>query len=71
MAHQTQLNKQAIETGRQIRKAVIARLTPEEWLEGFTAEERLAGLAPEGVIALMAQIEIYLRTHNIEKKMNS
>ena len=31
-----------IETGRQIRKAVIARLTPEERLEGLTAETRQA-----------------------------
>jgi hypothetical protein len=58
-----------METGRQIRKALIARLTPEERLEGLTpearraliarlaSEERLAGLAPEERLAGLAPEE--------------
>lgn len=61
MADQTQLNKQAIETGRQIRKAVIARLTPEERLEGLTPETRralFANLPAEERKALIASVPL-------------
>ncbi len=56
-------------TGRKIRKAMIARLTPEERLQGLTPEarqalvarlaleERLAGLAPEERLAGLAPEE--------------
>jgi hypothetical protein len=59
-----------METGRQIRKALIARLTPEERLEGLTPEarqaliarlapeERLEGLTPEARQALFARLSI-------------
>ena len=37
-----------------IRKQVIARTDPEEWLAGLAPEERLAGLAPEQRLAGLA-----------------
>jgi hypothetical protein len=58
-----------METGKQLRQALLAVLTPEERLAGLAPEERLAGLAPEErlagltpeeLIALMARIEAYL-----------
>jgi hypothetical protein len=65
-----------METGRRLRKALIANLTLEERLGGLTSEaliaqltpeERLAGLAPEDFAVLLAQIEAYLRTHSAAK----
>lgn len=39
----------------------LAGLAPEERLAGLAPEERLAGLTPEELVALVAQIETYLR----------
>ena len=59
-----------METGKQLRESLLAVLTheervaglaPEERLAGLAPEERLAGLTPEELVALVAQIETYLR----------
>ncbi|MEZ4732314.1 MAG: hypothetical protein R3E79_34815 [Caldilineaceae bacterium] len=59
--HQELTPETVMETGKQLRKALLAVLTPEERLAGLAPEERLAGLTKEEMIALIAQIEAYLR----------
>lgn len=50
------------------RKIFLDSLPVEERLAGLAPEERLAGLAPEEMVALMEQIEAYLRTQNKDPK---
>jgi hypothetical protein len=50
-----------METGKQIRKSLLAVLTPEERLAGLAPEERLAGLTAEEMLVLMKQIEARLQ----------
>jgi hypothetical protein len=55
-----------LEMGKRMRKALLATLTSEEMQEVIARalpEERLTGLAPEEMIALMRQSEAYLRAH--------
>jgi len=68
-----------METGKELRKALLStltpqevqqllkKLTPEERLAGLAPEERLAGLAPEELTTLLEQIEMYLRTQSGDK----
>lgn len=50
-----------METGKQLRESLLAVLSPEERLAGLAPEERLAGLTAEELVALMGQIDAYLR----------
>lgn len=59
-----------METGKELRKALLSTLTPQEvqqLLKKLTPEERLAGLAPEELTTLLEQIEMYLRTQSGDK----
>ncbi len=49
--------EKVIALGKQIRKALLATLTPEERLAGLAPEDRLAGLAPEDRVAGLAPEE--------------
>lgn len=59
--HQELTPETIVETGKQLRKALLAVLTPEERLSGLAPEERLAGLTTEEMVELMAQIEAHFQ----------